>query len=160
MPPLVEAAALELRRLHPAWGPRRLVVELAHRGMTPVPSESGVYRALTRAGLIAPGARHRPRKCWKRWEHGAPMELWQRDVVGGTGLTDGSTAEALTGLDDHSGSVSARRRRRHPVSLGSSRTVRPGKEVSGTLGVAAAVAAPAGGGISPVSSRRMATAAL
>src|SRR3954447_2058227 len=32
MPAPVEAAVLELRRLHPAWGPRRLVVELAGRG--------------------------------------------------------------------------------------------------------------------------------
>jgi transposase len=102
MTPLVEAAVLELRRLHPAWGPRRLVVELAPRGVAPMPSESGVYRALTRAGLIEPGARKRRRETWKRWERGAPMELWQMDVVGGIGLTDGSTAKALTGLDDHS----------------------------------------------------------
>ena len=33
------------------------------------------------------------------------MELWQMDVVGGIGLTDGRTAKALTGLDDHSRSV-------------------------------------------------------
>jgi hypothetical protein len=30
------------------------------------------------------------------------MELWQMDVVGGIGLTDGTSAKALTGLDDHS----------------------------------------------------------
>jgi transposase InsO family protein len=102
MDPLVEAAVLELRRVHRAWGPRRIAVELARRGVSPVPSESGVYRALTRAGLIEPGARRRRREAWKRWERGAPMELWQMDVVGGIGLTDGSTAKALTGLDDHS----------------------------------------------------------
>src|SRR5215210_67520 len=68
MPPLVEAAALELRRVHPASGPRRIVVELARRGEAPVPSESGVYRALTRAGLIVVGARRRRRESWKRWE--------------------------------------------------------------------------------------------
>jgi hypothetical protein len=71
----------------------------------PLPSESGVYRALTRAALIEPGARRRRREAWKRWERwerGAPMELWQMDVVGGIGLADGSTAKALTGLDDHS----------------------------------------------------------
>ena len=49
MPPLVEAAVLELRRVHPAWGPRRIVVELARRGVAPLPNESGVYRALRRA---------------------------------------------------------------------------------------------------------------
>jgi hypothetical protein len=102
MSPLVEAAVLELRRLHPAWGPRRIVVELARRGLTPLPSESGVYRALGRAGVIAPDARRRRRESWKRWECGAPMELLQMDLVGGIGLVDGSTAKALTGLDDDS----------------------------------------------------------
>lgn len=102
MPAVVEAAALELRRQHRAWGPRRIVVELARRGVAPVPSESGVYRALSRAGLIEPGARRRRKETWKRWERGVPMELWQMDVVGGIGLTDGSTVKALTGLDDHS----------------------------------------------------------
>jgi transposase InsO family protein len=102
MPAPVEAAVLELRRQHRAWGARRIVVELARRGVAPVPSESGVYRALRRAGLIEAGARRRRKETWKRWERGAPMELWQMDVVGGIGLTDGSTVKALTGLDDHS----------------------------------------------------------
>jgi transposase InsO family protein len=102
MPAVVEAAVLELRRQHRAWGPRRLVVELARRGVVPLPSESGVYRALTRAGMIEPGARRRRRESWRRWERGAPMELWQMDLVGGIGLVDGSMAKALTGLDDHS----------------------------------------------------------
>jgi transposase InsO family protein len=98
----VEAAVLEMRRQHPAWGPRRIVAELARRATVPVPSESGVYRALCRAGLIEHGARPRRKEEWKRWERGTAMELWQMDVVGGIGLADGSTAKALTGLDDHS----------------------------------------------------------
>jgi transposase InsO family protein len=102
MPAEVEAAVLEMRRMHRAWGPRRIVVELARRRVSPAPSESGVYRALVRAGLIERGRRPRRRESWKRWERGAPMELWQMDVVGGIGLADGSTAKALTGLDDHS----------------------------------------------------------
>ena len=89
---------LELRRQHPAWGPRRIRVELARRAVPPLPSESGVYRA----GLIEAGVRRRRRESWKRWEGGAPMELWQMDVVGGIGLADGSSVKALTGLDDHS----------------------------------------------------------
>ena len=54
MPAEVEAALLELRRSRPYWGPRRLVFELAKRGVAPVPSESAVYRALVRAGMIDP----------------------------------------------------------------------------------------------------------
>jgi transposase InsO family protein len=94
----VEVVVLELRRQHPAWGPRRIRVELARRAVPPLPSESGVYRA----GLIEAGVRRRRRESWKRWEGGAPMELWQMDVVGGIGLADGSSVKALTGLDDHS----------------------------------------------------------
>lgn len=102
MPGQVEAEMLELRRSRPYWGPRRLVFELAKRGVHPVPSESAVYRALVRAGLIDPAMRDRRSRKWKRWERGAPMELWQLDIVGGFPLADGTSAKALTGIDDHS----------------------------------------------------------
>ncbi|WP_033729322.1 IS481 family transposase [Mycobacterium avium] len=102
MPGQVEAEMLELRRSRPYWGPRRLVFELAKRGVHPVPSESAVYRALVRAGLIDPSVRDRRSRKWKRWERGAPMELWQMDIVGGFPLADGTSAKALTGVDDHS----------------------------------------------------------
>jgi transposase InsO family protein len=102
MPAHVEAAALELRRSRPYWGPRRLVFELARRKVAPVPSESAVYRALLRAGMIDPASRDRRSRKWKRWERGAPMELWQMDVVGGLPLADGTSAKVLTGIDDHS----------------------------------------------------------
>jgi transposase InsO family protein len=98
----VEARLLELRRSRPYWGPRRLVFELAKRGVAPVPSESAVYRALVRAAMIDPHLRDRRSRKWKRWERGAPMELWQMDVVGGFPLADGTSAKALTGIDDHS----------------------------------------------------------
>jgi transposase InsO family protein len=98
----VEAALLELRRSRPYWGPRRLVYELAKRKVTPVPSASAVYRALLRAGMIDPNVRDRRSRKWKRWERGAPMELWQMDIVGGFPLADGTSAKALTGIDDHS----------------------------------------------------------
>jgi transposase InsO family protein len=98
----VEAALLELRRSRPYWGPRRLVFELAKRGVSPVPSQSAAYRALVRAAMIDPHLRDRRSRKWKRWERGAPMELWQMDVVGGFPLADGTSAKALTGIDDHS----------------------------------------------------------
>src|SRR5919205_2116202 len=64
----VEAALLELRRSRPYWGPRRLVLELAKRGVVPVPSASGAYRALLRAGMVEPAAKDRRSRKWKRWE--------------------------------------------------------------------------------------------
>ncbi len=102
MPAAVEAALLELRRSRPYWGPRRLVFELAKRKVLPVPSESAAYRALVRAGMIDPHLRDRRSRKWKRWERGAAMELWQMDIVGGFPLADGTSAKALTGIDDHS----------------------------------------------------------
>ena len=102
MPAEVEARLLELRRSRPYWGPRRLVFELAKRGVESVPSESAAYRALVRAQLIDPHRRDRRARKWKRWERAAAMELWQMDVVGGFPLADGTSAKALTGIDDHS----------------------------------------------------------
>ena len=102
MPADVEAMLLELRRSRPYWGPRRLVFELAKRKVAPVPSESAAYRALLRAGMIDPALRDKRSRKWKRWERGAPMELWQMDIVGGFPLADGTSAKALTGIDDHS----------------------------------------------------------
>ena len=122
MPAEVEAELLELRRSRPYWGPRRLVFELAKRGVRPVPSESAAYRALVRAAMIDPDVRDRRSRKWKRWERGSPMELWQMDTVGGFPLADGTSAKALTGLDDHSRMcVSARlmaRERTRPVCEG------------------------------------------
>jgi transposase InsO family protein len=102
MPAEVEAVLLELRRSRPYWGPRRLVFELAKRGVVPVPSESAAYRALVRAQLIDPNLRDRRSRKWKRWERARAMELWQMDVVGGFPLADGTSAKVLTGIDDHS----------------------------------------------------------
>jgi transposase InsO family protein len=108
MPSPVEAAVLELRRVHRLWGPRRIGHELGRRRLVlglagvELPSESAVYRCLVRAGLIEPAARARRSERFKRWERGGPMELWQMDVVGGFLLADGIHAKALTGVDDHS----------------------------------------------------------
>jgi transposase InsO family protein len=98
----VEARVLEWRRVHPGWGPRRLLHELERVGVAPLPSRSAVYRALVRHGLIEENPRRRRAQKWRRWERGVPMELWQMDVVGGILLADGSELKALTGLDDHS----------------------------------------------------------
>jgi len=97
----VEMALAGLRLAHPSWGPRRLVFELARRD-APAVSESAAYRALVRLNLIDPAARRPRDRKWKRWERGAPMELWQMDVVGGFVLADGTRVKALTGIDDHS----------------------------------------------------------
>src|SRR5467141_1020105 len=103
MPAVWQAKVLEVRRAKPYWGARRLALELTRKGGAEPPlSVSGVYRCLVRAGVIEPQPRRWRRETWKRWERGAPMELWQLDTVGGFLLADGTTAKALTGVDDHS----------------------------------------------------------
>ena len=102
MPPAAEAMVLEMRRSHPYWGARRIAFELARKRVEAAPSESAVYRCLVRAAVIDPISRQRRRETWKRWERGAPMELWQLDLVHGFLLADGTSAKALTGVDDHS----------------------------------------------------------
>lgn len=82
MDPAMEVWVLEQRRRNPDWGPRRLVHEATRAGMDPIPSRSGVYRALKRAGLIDSNARRRRDRKFRRWERGGAMELWQMDVVG------------------------------------------------------------------------------
>lgn len=47
------------------------------------------------------------------------MELWQLDTVGGFLLADGTTAKALTGVDDHSRSVSRRGSEPRPCAMDS-----------------------------------------
>lgn len=102
MPVEVEARVVWLRREHPGWGPDRIVFQVRREGLEPVPSRSGVYRALVRHGLIDPTQRRRKRSDYRRWERDRPMELWQMDVMGGVHLVDGSELKVVTGIDDYS----------------------------------------------------------
>lgn len=102
MAPVAEARVLELRRQRPHWGPVSIRHQLGREEFAPLPSISGIYRALLRHGLIDPRARRKRLPTYKRWERGRPMELWQMDVVGGVLLDDGSECKVLTGVDDHS----------------------------------------------------------
>ncbi len=101
IPAEIETRIVEMRRLHPLWGPVRIQHQLRRAGVDP-PSHMAVYRALVRHGLIQPGAPRKKVPTYKRWERGRAMELWQMDVVGGVLFADGSEAKILTGVDDHS----------------------------------------------------------
>lgn len=102
MPPGVEARVLEMRRAHPEWGPRTILNRLARAGVEPLPSRSGIYRALVRHVMLEPRPRRRRPSDYKRWERSRAMELWQMDVTLGVRLADGSRPSIVTGLDDHS----------------------------------------------------------
>ena len=102
MLPVVEARIVELRRLHPGWGPRTLLFRLEAERVVPLPGRSSVYRCLVRHGLIEPEARRRKKADYRRWERSRSMELWQMDIVGGVQLVNGWKASIVSGIDDHS----------------------------------------------------------
>ncbi len=102
MAPELEARIVEMRRAHPGWGPRTILVWLAREGVDPLPGRTSVERCLIRHGLVTPQARKRKRSDYKRWERSRAMELWQMDIVGGVRILDGSEAKIVSGIDDHS----------------------------------------------------------
>jgi transposase InsO family protein len=102
MSPQVEARIVEMRRVHPGWGPRTIRTHLAKEGITPLPGRSSIYRALVRHRLLEPTPRKRSRSDYKRWERSKSMELWQMDIVGRFYLADGTEMKVVTGIDDHS----------------------------------------------------------
>ena len=102
MDPAVEVRLVELRGLHPGWGPDRLLYRLAREGVQPLPSRAAVGRALARRGLARAGRRRSKRREYRRWERGRPMELWQLDVMGSVLLEGGGELKAVTAIDDHS----------------------------------------------------------
>lgn len=102
MAPELEARIVEMRRVHPGWGPRTILFWLDRDGVAPLPGRTSVERCLIRHGLVTPQARKRKRSDYKRWERSRAMELWQVDIVGGVRIVDGSEAKIVSGIDDHS----------------------------------------------------------
>jgi transposase InsO family protein len=98
----LEAAIITMRRAHPAWGPRRIRIELDRAGVEALPARSTVYRILVRNQRVDPQRRRRRREDYRRWERSRAMELWQMDVMGRVRLADGTEVSVVTGIDDHS----------------------------------------------------------
>jgi transposase-like protein len=66
MAPELEARIVEMRRAHPGWGPRTILVWLDRAGVSPLPGRSSVERCLIRHGLVTPQARKRKRSDYTR----------------------------------------------------------------------------------------------
>jgi transposase InsO family protein len=81
-------------------GPVTIAWHLEREGLA-VPSTSTIRRVLSRAGLITPEPRKRPRSSYARFQAAQPNETWQSDVTHWR-LADGSEVEILSWLDDHS----------------------------------------------------------
>lgn len=95
----VEAAVLDLRAKHPAWGGRKLRARLLALGHTSVPSASTITAILERNGLLSEDRREK--RNWQRFEHEAPNRLWQMDFKGHF-ATEQGRCHPLTLVDDHS----------------------------------------------------------
>jgi len=81
-------------------GPHSIAAHL-QRAALPTPSVTTIWRILTRAGLITPEPRKRPRRSYLRFEADLPNECWQSDFTHWP-LATGQDTELLTFLDDHS----------------------------------------------------------
>lgn len=65
------------------------------------PSVTTIWRILKRNGCITPEPKKRPKSSYIRFQASLPNETWQSDVANWP-LADGTTAEIITWLDDHS----------------------------------------------------------
>lgn len=97
-PAEVQAAVVDVRLEHPAWGGRKISRRLHDLGLGSV-APSTVSGILHRHGLIVPRAPED--KAWERFEHEQPNVLWQADFKGHFETLQGRCSP-LTVLDDHS----------------------------------------------------------
>ncbi|MCT1691418.1 IS481 family transposase [Brevibacterium sp. p3-SID960] len=66
-----------------------------------VPSKATIHRVLKDAGRVTPAPHKRPKSSYRRFAAELPNEMWQTDITH-TLLSDGSRADILDFLDDHS----------------------------------------------------------
>src|SRR5438270_1236891 len=81
-------------------GPVTIAWHLEREGLR-APAPATISRILTRAGMVSPQPRKRPRSSYLRFEMAQPNEMWQSDFIHWR-LADGGDVEILNWLDDHS----------------------------------------------------------
>jgi transposase InsO family protein len=96
-----EIKVLEVRKAHPAWGPRKLRQFLLNKGEITVPSKSAIENILKRNGCINEAA-SKAATPYKRFQKDRCNEMWQTDFKGNFGMKDGNRCYPLTVLDDYS----------------------------------------------------------
>jgi len=97
--PALERRIKALRDMHPAWGARKLVANLARKNVV-MPAASTVHAILRRNDKVLETAGQGV--ALTRFEKAAPNQLWQMDYKGWVKLLDGSRLHPLTIIDDHS----------------------------------------------------------
>jgi len=98
--PGTQEAIVEIRKIFPVWGARKIHVLLGRFGFNPVPAKSTINSILKREGFIDPqeAAKH---KKWQSFEADVPNDLWQIDFKGHFQAAQ-KRCHPLTILDDHS----------------------------------------------------------
>lgn len=81
-------------------GPHTIATHLAQQHI-PVPSLATIWRICSRAGLITPEPRKRPKRSYTRFQADLPNECWQADFTH-VPLANGTDVEVLCFIDDHS----------------------------------------------------------
>ena len=99
-PDAMEEEVLQLRKVHPTWGGRKISARLIALGHCNVPVPSTVTEVLRRHGKLD-GSRKAEDKAPLRFEYDNPNDLWQMDFKGHFAINEGR-CHPLTILDDHS----------------------------------------------------------
>jgi transposase InsO family protein len=81
-------------------GPATIQWHLGRQQRRAVPSEATIWRVLVRRGFVVPEPRKRPKSSYRRFEAGAPNELWQTDFIEWTIAT--GVVKVFSFIDDHS----------------------------------------------------------
>jgi transposase InsO family protein len=105
-------------------GPHTIAWHLRHRHQIQV-SPATISRYLSRAGLVTPEPKKRPKASYIRFQAEQPNECWQADFTHYP-LADGTGTEILSWLDDHSRyalSVTAHHRVTGPIVVRAFRAV-------------------------------------
>ena len=102
--PEIEAAIVELRKKLTEdgfdAGPGTIQWHLGRQGLKAIPSQSTIWRVLTRRGFVVPQPKKRPKSSWQRFVASAPNELWQADVI--DWAIAAGPVKIMSFIDDHS----------------------------------------------------------
>lgn len=105
MPPTIRQALVDLRRLHPSWGPRKLRAYLQRESpKLHWPTASSIGDLLRREGLAHPRRRRKRTPPYTQpLKHAeAPNQVWCADFKGWFLTQDGSRCDPLTITDAYS----------------------------------------------------------
>lgn len=97
---LLLASRAELEQAGFDHGPLSVIAKLTRQGFDP-PSRATVARIFSRAGVVVPEPRKKPRSAYKRFTYPQPNACWQIDPTEWL-LADGTKVAIFQLVDDHS----------------------------------------------------------